>query len=115
MRNPPTQPQPNRPTNQPPPPPKKRSPYTVCVASELAHVLAIPRKQLDSFLGTASGGLASRGAVVSLKIRRLGICSGGANVSTTAAEGAWARRTQLCHCPQTRNQPNMQRINQTPP
>jgi hypothetical protein len=44
--------------------PPLRSPYTVCVASEFAHVLALHRKQLDSFLGTASGGLASRGAVV---------------------------------------------------
>ena len=40
-----------------------RSPYTVCVASEIAHVLALHRKQLDSFIGI-SGGLASRGEVV---------------------------------------------------
>lgn len=51
-----------------------RSPYTVVVASELAHVLALHRRQLDSFLGTAAAGLASREAVVS---------EGGASCSAT--------------------------------
>ena len=41
-----------------------RCPYTVAVASEAAHVLALHRRQLDAFLGTAAGGLATRGAVV---------------------------------------------------
>ena len=46
-----------------------RSPYTVAVASDVASVLALPRRQLDSFLGAAGGAAAetarlSREAVV---------------------------------------------------
>ncbi len=37
----------------------------VSVASDVAHVLSLPRRQLDSFLGAAGSGLASRTQVVS--------------------------------------------------
>lgn len=55
-----------------------RSPYTVRVSSEVAHVLALRRRQLDSFLGAVGSGLASRDAVAaalrkckSLQVRQL--------------------------------------------
>uniref|UniRef100_A0A383VZL0 cGMP-dependent protein kinase n=1 Tax=Tetradesmus obliquus TaxID=3088 RepID=A0A383VZL0_TETOB len=41
-----------------------RSAYTVRVASEIAHVLSLPRRQLDGFLGAVGSGLASRGQVL---------------------------------------------------
>ena len=36
----------------------------VRVASEIAHVLSLPRRQLDGFLGAVGSGLASRGQVL---------------------------------------------------
>eukprot|EP00879_Flechtneria_rotunda_P001387 GHRR01001538.1.p1 GENE.GHRR01001538.1~~GHRR01001538.1.p1 ORF type:complete len:1213 (+),score=453.23 GHRR01001538.1:393-3641(+) len=39
-------------------------PYTVRITSEIAHVLSLPRRQLDSFLGAVSGGLGSRAQVL---------------------------------------------------
>ena len=41
------------------------------MVSELAHVLALPRRQLDSFLGAAGAGLANREAVITA-LRRCG-------------------------------------------
>jgi hypothetical protein len=43
----------------------------VKVVSELAHVLALPRRQLDSFLGAAGAGLTNREAIVAA-LRRCG-------------------------------------------
>jgi hypothetical protein len=64
----------------------------VCVASELAHVLALHRRQLDAFLGTASAGLASRGAVVG--VQRAGAHGAGAVWWGEAAEESPGRPTR---------------------
>ncbi len=52
----------------------------VHVVSDVAHVLSLPRRQLDSFLGAVSGGLTSRGQVLaalrqckSLQVRQQGV------------------------------------------
>ncbi len=39
-------------------------PVQVRVSSDIAHVLSLPRGQLDSFLGAVGVGLASKGAVL---------------------------------------------------
>jgi cGMP-dependent protein kinase len=54
-----------------------RSPYTVNVKSEVAHVLSLPRRQLDSFLGAAGAGLSSRGEVLSALRRCKALAVGG--------------------------------------
>lgn len=50
------------------------------MASELAHVLALPRRQLDGFLGAVGGGLASRGQVLAAlrqcRSLQVGLCGG---------------------------------------